>query len=148
LDHLRAQGLSGDDFLLMMRDARPSDGATTVRPGSPVTGGAATGAILGGLLGVLLGWMIAIGAISIPGVGNGAPAIPGVGTVVPEGLLAAALAGLALGAAIGALVGAFLGLRVPQPEPAAARPRTGEGRVLVTVHPTTGLSAESVLEAM
>src|SRR5205809_370055 len=148
LDQLRAQGLSGDDFTIMMRDARPSNGAPSVRPGSPVTGGAATGAIFGGLLGVVLGWMIAIGAISIPGVGNGTPSIPGVGTVVPEGVLAAALAGLALGASIGALVGAFLGLRVPQPEPAAVRPHTGEGRVLVTVHPSAGLSAESVLEAM
>src|SRR5207253_2319381 len=59
-----------------------------------------------------------------------------------------ARAGLALGAAIGALVGAFLGLRVPQPEPAPARPHTGEGRVLVTVHPTADLSAQSVLEVM
>ena len=52
LDQLRAQGLSGDDFTIMMRDARPSDGAPRVRPGSPVTGGATTGAIFGGLLGV------------------------------------------------------------------------------------------------
>jgi tetrahydromethanopterin S-methyltransferase subunit B len=148
LDQLRGLGLSADDVTVMQRDARPSEEVAPGRPGSPISGGAATGAIFGGLVGVLVGWMIAIGAIPIPGVSNGTPAIPGVGTVVPEGVLAAALTGLALGAATGALLGALLGARVPAGEPAVAEPQRREGRVLVTVHPSAAVTPEAVLEAM
>ncbi|MFL5732484.1 MAG: hypothetical protein ACJ78Q_04725 [Chloroflexia bacterium] len=148
LDQLRSFGLSQDDVTVMLRDAPPTPQAPTGQPGSPVVGGAGTGAVLGGLIGVLLGWMIAIGAISIPGVANGAPAIPGVGTVLPEGVLAAAIAGLVLGAVVGALIGALLGLRVPRDEPTTPATGPREGRVLVTVHPTDEVSTEMIQAAM
>jgi hypothetical protein len=136
LAQLRAIGAGPEDVSVMMRDTRASEEPAPTTGGTAVAGGAATGATLGGLLGGLAGWMVAIGAIAIPGV-----AVPGVGTIVGGGILASTLAGLAIGAATGGLIGALLGLGVPEEDAREYEAHLKEGRILVTVHPTTSLDA-------
>ena len=138
LEQLRAVGLGPDDVSVMMRDAGTVDEIVEQTAGSPVAGGASAGATIGGLLGGLAGWMVAAGAI----------AIPGVGMVVGAGALATTLAGLALGAATGGIIGGLLGLGVPEEEAKTYEGHVREGRVLVTVHPRAGITSERAQEIM
>ncbi len=140
LEQLRADGLGPDEVSVMMRDTHVTESIQEQAASSPVAGGAAAGAALGGLLGGLAGWMVAIGAI----------AIPGVGLVVGAGALAAMLAGIALGAATGGLIGGLLSLGVPEDEARQYEDHLREGRVLLTVHPSPDFEiarATGILEA-
>jgi uncharacterized membrane protein len=130
LEQLKELGIGGADVSLMMRDQAGEEPQGDTG-GSPVTSGAASGAAIGGLLGGLAGWMIAIGAIGIPGIG----------TIVGAGALAAMLTGAAVGAAAGGLVGALLGLGIPEEEAKAYEAHVRAGRMLVTIHPSSSMDA-------
>jgi hypothetical protein len=134
LEQLREAGLQPGDVSLLMRDAPSGDTESERSYPSPVAGGAAAGAALGGLLGGAAGWAIAIGAITIPGVGF----------LIGAGALAATLTGIALGAATGGLIGGLLGLGVPEDEARQYEGHVREGRVLLTVHPGPDLPVERV----
>ena len=133
LDQLRAQGVAPEDVSLMMRDVKASEEAASTPPAANVMGGAATGAAFGGLLGGLAGWMLAIGAITLPGVGP--IVVVGAGGLMGAGALASMLTGLALGAATGGLIGALLGLGVPEEEARQYESHLRDGQILLTVDP-------------
>lgn len=130
LEQLRELGIGGGEVSLMMRDSAVEEPHRDTGA-SPVSSGAASGAAVGGLLGGLAGWMIAIGAIGIPGIG----------TVVGAGALAAMLTGVAIGAAAGGLVGALLGIGVPEEEAKVYEGHVRAGRILVTIHPSSSMDA-------
>src|SRR3954447_16776298 len=138
LETLRAEGLGADDVSIMMRDAGTASEVLEQTSGSPVAGGASAGATIGGLVGGLAGWMVAAGAI----------ALPGVGMVIGAGALATTLAGLALGAAAGGIIGGLLGLGVPEEEAKAYDGHVQAGRVLLTVHPTATTTSARAVEVM
>jgi uncharacterized membrane protein len=133
LVRLEQVGIERQQVSVMLRDTGPRPEDEVRGPASPVAGGAATGAAFGGLLGGLAGWMIAIGAIAIPGVG-----------LIVGGALAATLTGIAVGAAAGGLVGALLGLGVPEEEAREYEEHVAKGRVLLTVHLAPGTEAASI----
>lgn len=128
LAQLSELGITSEQISVMMRDGGMGEIETSTQQ-SRVTAGAATGAAFGGLLGGLAGWMIAIGALAVPGV-----VVPGVGLVFGAGTLASLLTGLAVGAAAGGIVGALLGLGVPEEEAREYERHVARGRALITVH--------------
>ena len=138
LAQLRAEGLGPDDVSVMMRDGRAAEQPEEQSGGSPIAGGAATGAVFGGLLGGLAGWMVAIGAI----------AIPGVGLVVGAGALAATITGIGIGAAAGGIIGSLLGMGVPEEDAREYEGHIREGRILLTVHPSAAMTTDRAVELM
>jgi tetrahydromethanopterin S-methyltransferase subunit C len=85
--------------------------------------GATTGAGTGALLGGGLGWLLAIGAL----------AIPGLGPFMAAGPIMAALAGAGVGGAVGGLTGALIGMGIPEYEAKRYEGRVKDGGILLSV---------------
>jgi hypothetical protein len=147
IQNLKAAGFSGERIGIVMRDPRNSRRITETREsdrtGGHAASGAMTGVVGGGLLGGLAGYLLAIGALTIPGIG---PVIAGGALVEALGLgavgaTAAVAAGI--GAAAGGLVGALVGMGIPEEEARYFEKGLGSEEVLVTV--TAG---DRVMEAL
>ena len=137
---LKDAGFSGDQIGVVMRD-RTAQGELAEQTGTHAAAGAVSGLVGGGLLGGLVGFLLAIGAI----------AIPGIGPVVAGGALAAALgvvggtaaAGAGIGAAAGGLLGALIGMGIPETEARELEAGVRAGSTLVTVE-TRGRGDEAL----
>jgi hypothetical protein len=104
-----------------------SEGATATH----ATEGAVTGAVGGGVLGGLAGWLLAIGAITLPGIG---PIVAGGALAAALGVTAGtAVAGASIGAAVGGLAGALIGLGIPEEDADYIDKGFREGHIVVTV---------------
>lgn len=100
--------------------------------------GATTGVAAGGALGGLAGWLLAIGAI----------AIPGAGPFVVAGPIMAALSGAAMGAAAGGLTGALIGYGIPEYEAQLFAGKIDSGHILIGVHTIDSNEAEAARIAL
>jgi hypothetical protein len=139
LEALRDAGFAGDSVSILTQN--PDGGPAGGLPGSTPTGGhfsgragepadapaagtaATTGAVAGGVLGGVAGWLLAAGAL----------VIPGVGPFLAAGALGAALAGAAVGAGLGAIAGALGTLGIPEEEARWYEEEVRGGGTLVTV---------------
>jgi len=100
--------------------------------------GATTGAATGGVLGGLAGWLVAIGAL----------ALPGVGPFVAAGPIMAALSGAALGATAGGLTGALIGYGMPEYEAKLYGGKLESGHILIGVHAINSSEADAAKNAL
>jgi|GEM_PF-1621326 len=98
--------------------------------------GALAGALGGGTLGAVLGWLLAGGALLIPGIGP----------VVAAGVFAATVGGALIGGTVGAIGGALAGLGVPAEDAAEYEGHVKEGRTLLTVSAPTGQMVQSAYD--
>jgi len=100
--------------------------------------GATTGAAAGGALGGLTGWLLAIGAI----------AVPGAGPLVAAGPIIAMLSGAAVGATAGGLTGALVGYGIPEYEAKLFAGRLESGHILIGVHTIDSSEAAAARKAL
>lgn len=100
--------------------------------------GATTGVATGGILGGLAGWLVAVGAI----------ALPGIGPFVAAGPIMAALSGAALGATACGLGGALVGYGIPEYEAKLYAGRLESGHILIGVHTIDCSEAETAKKAL
>jgi CBS domain-containing protein len=138
IEDLKEAGFKGDQIGIVMRD--PSEGGSITekresdRSGSThAASGAMTGVVGGGLLGGLAGYLVAIGALTIPGIG---PVLAGGALAEALGLGVigtTAAVGAGIGAAAGGLVGALVGMGIPEEEARYFEKALGTEEVLVTV---------------
>ncbi len=98
--------------------------------------GALAGAIGGGTLGAVLGWLLAGGALLIPGIGP----------VIAAGIFGATVGGALIGGTIGAIGGALVGQGVPAEDAAEYEGYVKEGRTLLTVNAPTGQMVQSAYD--
>jgi hypothetical protein len=143
---LKASGkYSPSEIGVAMRD-RDAQGALLHETGTSATGGAGAGAgaVSGGVLGGLAGWLIALGVITLPGIG---PILAGGALVSAFGVTAGAtMVGAGLGAAAGGLVGALIGLGFSEHDAHAYEKHFREGRVIVTIRARDISRAVELLE--
>lgn len=140
IEALRDAGFTREQIGIAMRD-RTAQGEVVEETGTHAAGGAATGIVGGGLLGALAGFLVATGAL----------AIPGIGPVVAGGVLAStfgivggtAVAGAGIGAAAGGILGALIGMGIPEHEARHFEAGVRSGGALVTVT-APGRAAEAV----
>ncbi len=85
--------------------------------------GAATGAGTDAILGGTLGWLVAVGAL----------AIPGLGPFIAAGPLMAALAGVGLGGVAGGITGVLVGMGISKHGAKRYEVRVKEGGILLSV---------------
>jgi hypothetical protein len=144
IEALRDAGFSREQIGIAMRD-RTAQGEMVEETGTHAAGGAAAGIVGGGLLGALAGFLVATGAL----------AIPGIGPVVAGGVLAStfgivggtAVAGAGIGAAAGGILGALIGMGIPEHEARHFEHGVRSGGTLVTVTaPGRAADAVAILE--
>lgn len=127
VDSLRKAGLTSDAISVLFPDKASShDFAHEKHTKAPE--GATVGVSAGGVIGGTLGWLIGIGSL----------AIPGVGPFIAAGPILAALSGAAVGAAVGGIGGALVGMGMPEYEAKRYEGKIHQGRILISVHSTTG----------
>jgi CBS domain-containing protein len=148
IEDLKEAGFKGEQIGIVMRNASEEGHITERRESdrggsSHTTSGAMTGAVGGGLLGGLAGYLVAIGALTIPGIG---PVLAGGALAEALGLGvigATAAVGAGIGAAAGGLVGALVGMGIPEEEARYFEKGLGTEEVLVTVK-----AGDRVMEAL
>ena len=90
-----------------------------------------TGALGGGVLGGITGYLVAIGALTIPGIG---PVLAAGALAEALGVVAGTAAvGAGIGAAAGGLVGVLVGMGIPEDEARHFERGLGSEQALVTV---------------
>ena len=103
--------------------------------------GAMTGVLGGGVLGGVAGYLIAIGALTIPGLG---PVLVGGALAQALGVVAGTAAvGAGIGAAAGGLVGVLVGMGIPEDEARHFERSFGHEQALVTVK-----AGDRIMEAL
>jgi hypothetical protein len=140
IEELRQEGFTRDQIGIAMRD-RTAQGEMIESTGTHAAQGAAAGLVGGGLIGGLVGFLVATGAL----------AIPGIGPVVAGGVLAntfgivggTAVAGAGIGAAAGGILGALVGMGIPEHEAHYFEEGVRSGSTLVTVT-APGRASEAV----
>jgi hypothetical protein len=100
--------------------------------------GATTGVAAGGALGGLAGWLVAVGAL----------AIPGAGPFIAAGPILGMLSGAALGATAGGLGGALIGYGIPEYEAKLYAGKLAAGHILIGVHAIDAREAEIAKTAL
>jgi hypothetical protein len=135
IEDLKGAGFAGNQIGIVMRDTAPGERVSERDRGasSHAASGAMTGVIGGGLLGGLAGYLLAIGALTIPGIG---PVVAGgaIAQALGLGVIGTTAAvGAGIGAAAGGLVGALVGMGIPEEEARYFEKGLGTEEVLVTV---------------
>ena len=124
VDALRAAGFRASDISAVLPDRGHTnrDLAHEIHTKAPegIAAGAGTGAAVGGVL----GWLVGVGAIAIPGVGQ----------LIAAGPIVAALAGAGAAGAAGGLVGGLVGAGMPEIEAKRYAGRIRDGGYLLSVH--------------
>lgn len=127
-----------------MRD-REEQRELAAETGTHATEGAVSGVVGGGILGGIAGWLIAVGAITIPGVG---PVLAGGALASALGVTAGtAAAGAGIGAAAGGVTGALIGLGIPEKDADFYEKGFREGGVIVTVRARNIVRAIEILRS-
>ncbi len=123
VDALRSAGFRNTDIsVLFSENAGSKDLAHEKATKAPE--GAAAGAASGAVVGGTLAWLVAIGAL----------AIPGLGPMIAAGPIVALLAGVGAGGAAGGIVGTLAGAGIPEYEAKRYDGRVRNGNVLLSVH--------------
>jgi hypothetical protein len=123
VEQLKVAGFSNNDVSVLLPDRAGSrDFAHEHHTKAPE--GAATGAVVGGLAAGALGWLVGIGSLAIPGVGQ----------LIAAGPIMAALSSAAAGGAVGGLAGALIGLGIPEYEAKQYEGKVKNGNILISVH--------------
>jgi CBS domain-containing protein len=130
MEDLKQAGFRSEQIGIVMRDTaegrKPEHHKET-----HAAEGAMTGVLGGGVLGGVAGYLIAIGALAIPGVG---PVLVGGAVAQALGVIAGTAAvGAGIGAAAGGLVGVLVGMGIPEDEARHFERRFGHEQALVTV---------------
>jgi hypothetical protein len=100
--------------------------------------GASAGAAAGGALGGIAGWLMAIGAL----------AIPGAGPFIAAGPIFAALSGAAIGATALGVTGALIGYGLPEYEAKLFAGHLESGHILIGVHAVNCTEADAAKSAL
>jgi len=87
--------------------------------------GAMSGACLGAVVAGALGFVVAIGAVAIPGIGP---------LFITAGPIMGLLAGVGIGGTVGAIIGALAGIGIPEYEAKRYDGRMKQGGILLSVH--------------
>jgi hypothetical protein len=119
---LRQSGFSSNDISVLFPDRAGTITATDKQTKAPE--GAVAGVGTGGAIGGAVGWMIAIGAL----------AIPGAGPFIAAGPIMGLLAGVTVGAAVGGIAGALVGLGIPENDAKRYAGKVKAGSVMILVH--------------
>jgi CBS domain-containing protein len=137
IEDLKEAGFQGEQIGIVMRDSSEKghiiEHRESERGSTHAASGAMTGVVGGGLLGGLAGYLLAIGALTIPGIG---PVLAGGALAEALGLGVigtTAAVGAGIGAAAGGLVGALVGMGIPEEEARYFEKGLGTEEVLVTV---------------
>jgi hypothetical protein len=132
---IHSRGYDKDDVnLLMNEDTRNKyfkDVDVKTELGNKALEGTGTGAAIGGTLGAIAAAVVAVGSVTIPGVG-----------LLVAGPIAAALAGAGAGGVVGGLVGALVGAGIPEERATIYDRGLKEGGIVMTVNPRTDEDAE------
>jgi hypothetical protein len=127
---VHSRGYDKDDVnLLMSEDTRNKyfkDVDVETELGNKALEGAGTGAAIGGTLGAIAAAVVAVGSLTIPGVG-----------LLVAGPLAAAFAGAGAGGAVGGLIGALIGAGIPEERAKIYDKGIREGGIVMGVNPRT-----------
>jgi hypothetical protein len=123
VDELRVSGFAKDDISVLFPDVEGTREFAHAKS-TKAPEGALVGASAGGLMGGFAGWVLALGAL----------AIPGAGPFIAAGPIFAALSGAAVGAAAGGLSGALAGLGFPEYEAKLYAGRLRDGNILIAAH--------------
>jgi hypothetical protein len=132
-NRLRASGFSPSDVSILAPDrggVRDFGHANATKAPEGAAAGAGGGAILGGAL----GWLLGMGAIAVPGVGQ----------LVAAGPIIAALSGSAVGGTIGGFTGALVGMGIPEYEAQQYAGELREGNILLCVHADSAAEAARI----
>ena len=141
IEDLKQAGFTADQIGMVMRNDVEARGASEPHKETHAAEGAVTGALGGGLLGGVAGYLVAVGALTIPGIG---PVLAGGALVEALGIVggtAAVAAGI--GAAAGGLVGVLVGMGIPEDEARHFERGFGSEQALVTVK-----AGDRVMEAL
>lgn len=141
IGELRQAGFTDEQIGTVMRDRSKGGYQDEPHKETHAAEGAMTGVLGGGVLGGVAGYLIAIGALAIPGVG---PVLAGGALAEALGVIAGTAAvGAGIGAAAGGLVGVLVGMGIPEEEAHHFERGFSAEEVLVTVK-----AGERVMEAV
>jgi len=121
VSQLKQIGYSDNEISIIMKD-RDAAKAFAADTGSRTMEGIGTGAAIGGTIGAVLAGLLAVGTVTIPGVG-----------LLAAGPLAAMLAGAGAGGLAGSLVGWLVGAGVPEDVAPYYERGLNEGGIVVAV---------------
>lgn len=133
---LKQIGYSDNEISIVMKD-RNAAAQLAAETGSRTMEGIGTGAAIGGTIGAVLAGLLAVGTVTIPGVG-----------LLAAGPLAAMLAGAGAGGLAGSLVGWLVGAGVPEDVAPYYERGLNEGGIVVAVacHPGDEMRVRQVLQ--
>ena len=140
IDDLKRAGFSAEQIGIVVRDYEQRIGVEHYKE-THAAEGAVTGVLGGGVLGGVAGYLLAIGALTIPGIG---PVLAGGALVEALGVVAGTAAlGAGIGAAAGGLVGVLVGMGIPEEEARHFERGFGAEEALVTVK-----AGDRIMEAL
>lgn len=144
IEALRESGFTRDQIGVAMRDRTPR-GEMVEETGTHAAEGAGAGLLGGAALGALAGYLVATGALAIPGIG---PVVAGGVLAQTFGIIGGtAVAGGAIGAAAGGILGGLVGMGIPEHEARHFEEGFRRGGTLVTVTaPGRAGEANAILE--
>jgi hypothetical protein len=133
---LKQIGYGQNEISIIMKD-RNAANDLAVHTGSHTMEAAGTGAAIGGTIGAVLAGLLAVGSVTLPGVG-----------LIAAGSLAAMLAGAGAGGIAGTLIGALVGAGVPEDVAPYYERGLNEGGVVVAVaaHPGDERRVQQILQ--
>jgi hypothetical protein len=123
VDELRLAGFSNNDVSVLFPDVEGTREFAHAKS-TKAPEGAVVGASAGGVVGGLAGWLVAMGALIVPGSNP----------LIAAGPIFAALSGLAVGATAGGLSGALVGLGFPEYEAKLYAGKLKDGNILIAAH--------------
>lgn len=133
---IKQLGYGQNEISIIMKD-RNAANEVALHTGSHTMEAAGTGAAIGGTIGAVLAGLLAIGSITLPGVG-----------LIAAGSLAAMLAGAGAGGIAGTLIGALVGAGVPEDVAPYYERGLTEGGIVVAVasHPGDEQRVQQILQ--
>ena len=141
VDELKKAGFTDAQIGVVMRDSIDGHPKDEHSKETHAAEGALTGALGGGVLGGVAGYLVAIGALTIPGIGA---VLAGGALAEAIGVVAGTAAvGAGVGAAAGGLVGVLVGMGIPEKEARHFERGFGAKDVLVTVK-----AGDRIMEAL
>lgn len=141
VDDLKKAGFTDAQIGVVMRDSIEGHPKGEHSKETHAAEGALTGALGGGVLGGVAGYLVAIGALTIPGIGA---VLAGGALAEAIGVVAGTAAvGAGVGAAAGGLVGVLVGMGIPEKEARHFERGFGAKDVLVTVK-----AGDRIMEAL
>lgn len=132
---LKQVGYAESEITIIMKD-RAAAREFAVDTGSRTMEGVGTGAAIGGTVGAVLAGLLAVGSVTIPGVG-----------LIAAGSVAAMLAGAGAGGLAGGLLGWLVGAGVPEDIAPYYERGLNEGAIVVAVasHPGDDARVQQIL---